>query len=469
MKKVVSLLLTVLFAFSFMSVAFAAQDTSIALGETKTLTLSRDEEVILKFTPSASGNYKVTVAGVERACVEVLVYCGDPTDNNLGEGAVLTTEEKYYHTLYIKPIVKSHNADETEITYLNAKKGREISIKIADMTSKSDELWSDFGFTDLVDLFTPSAVTVTVEGAELENMKPGDKHNVHHKDAFEFVPDRHGKYRFRSTLADSANPEIKIYNCDGYVGGSGSIEAYSDNLDFDVTVTLDAGETYIVECDNTATDEETGEPVGTFDVEVEEIVTDDIIAAQVVSIDREQAILDVTVKGSANKIRFVDAGGGTVTLTPDSANVNSVTESDGYEIWNIALSVYADEQTYSVYAKFGAAWDANCATVTLTVPAPDTSVKSFDIADDVDGVIYYGVNELTFTTGVGVTKIQLMKDGNTCTYSDPSMYEDIDGVRVWSVSMNFYDLGDQTYDIRTRSAKTAFVAVDTLSVTVYSK
>lgn len=467
MKKLISLLLSVLLVFSVGSVAFAQTEASISLNEAKTIALASDEEVILKFTPPEKGNYKVTVAAVERACIEVLVYCGNPDDSSLGEGAVITTDKPTYKGISLKPLIKSVCAQETEITYLNAKKGREISISIKDKTTFGKEYFEQYGLNGLIDLFTPSEVTVTVEKAELENVKPGDKHHFHHKDAFEFTPDRHGKYRFKSILADGADPEIKIFNCDGYVDGADNTDL--ENLDFDMTVTLDANETYIVECGNNSIDDETFDEIGTFDVEVEEIVDEAVITAEIVSVDEKLAELDVTVNGNPDKIRFVKENGGTITLTPESANVNSVIKKDTATVWNVTLPVQADEQLYYVFAKFGSQWNENFATVKVSVPAPDISLKGFDIVDDVDGVIYQGVNKLTFTTGIGVTKIQLMKNGNTWTYSDPSMYEDINGLRVWNINMNFTSLGEQTFDIRVRGAKTAFSAVDKLDVLVFSK
>ena len=468
MKRFVSVLLAFCLTLSLVGVAFAQPGNSITLNEAKTLALRKDEEVILSFVPPSSGIYKVTVAAVEKACIEVLVYCGSPDDNGLGEGIVITTPETSYKGLYIKPLIKVLDADETEITYLNAKKGREISISIADKTSMGDEIYCQYGFEGLIDLFTPSEVKVTIENAELENMKPGDKHHCGHKDTFEFIPDRHGKYRFKSNLAEGADPQIKIYSCDGFVGGADNAETNSSDLNFDVTLTLDAGETYIVECENNAENGETFEPIGSFDVAVEEIITEKTITATVVSINKSRAILDVGVTGNPEKIRFVTPDGASMTLTPDSPKVNSVLYNDGISVWNVALPIYVDEQTYSVYAKINSQWSEYFATVTLNAPADDVSLKSFDITDDIDGVIYQGVNNLTFTTGTDVTKVQLMKDGNTWSYSDSSMYEDIDGVRVWTVKMNFTKLGNNAYDIRIRGNKTAFIAVDTLKVLVYS-
>lgn len=46
---------------------------------------------------------------------------------------------------------------------------------------------------------------------------------------------------------------------------------------------------------------------------------------------------------------------------------------------------------------------------------------------------------------------------------------EFDGKKHWTIKMNFWALGDQTYDIRVRTPKTTFEVTDTLNVTVYSR
>ena len=64
-----------------------------------------------------------------------------------------------------------------------------------------------------------------------------------------------------------------------------------------------------------------------------------------------------------------------------------------------------------------------------------------------------------------------MKKGNTWTYTGSNAtFVDADGVRTWTIKMNFSELGDQSFDIRTRTVKSTFTSTGaTMDVTVFSK
>ena len=80
------------------------------------------------------------------------------------------------------------------------------------------------------------------------------------------------------------------------------------------------------------------------------------------------------------------------------------------------------------------------------------------------------MNKITLTTANGISKVQFMKNGNTWTYTeDTAEVVEVDGKKHWTIKMNFWALGDQTYDIRVRTPKTTFEVTDTLNVTVYSR
>ena len=174
--------------------------------------------------------------------------------------------------------------------------------------------------------------------------------------------------------------------------------------------------------------------------------------------------VEVVTTGTPAKIRFVDTDGNTVTIN------SSVNNGDGTCTWNASITMLKESETYSVYAKYANGWDVNCKEITLTAQPFDDSYYSTEFEVISDGVIYNGMNTLTVKTGMDVSKVQLYKNGNTWTYTDDTAtVAEENGVKVWTIKMNFSQLGDQTYYVRTRSRKTAFEVVDTLNLTVYSK
>ena len=182
----------------------------------------------------------------------------------------------------------------------------------------------------------------------------------------------------------------------------------------------------------------------------------------------ETAVVDVTVKGSPTKIRFVDMDN-TITLERNNSRVKEiVTYSDDTERWSVELNVNALSTNYTIYAKYSDfGWytlDIYPCSFTLKAKERETDkdVYSFSIDECYDDVMYAGVHKVTVETGVDATKVQFYKDGNTWTYSaDNASYVIEDDKKIWSINMNFSELGeDMEYYIRTRSQKSAFEFTD---------
>ena len=78
---------------------------------------------------------------------------------------------------------------------------------------------------------------------------------------------------------------------------------------------------------------------------------------------------------------------------------------------------------------------------------------------------------LGLVPGAGVYKVQLYKGGNTWTYTANNATVDyVDGNKVWTIDMNFAQLGDQSYSIRVRTLQSAFEFSDkTINVEVRYK
>ena len=191
----------------------------------------------------------------------------------------------------------------------------------------------------------------------------------------------------------------------------------------------------------------------------------------------QYANLSVVVKDApAMKVRFVNEVGATRTYAADNENVKSITDNgDGTETWVISVPAAKLEETYTVYVRYAdTGWNEIGYVYDMVAVDPevlDDRFISYDIVDDYEGAIYFGVNTIEVVTGLDVSKVQFMKKGNTWTYTGSNAtFVDADGVRTWTIKMNFSELGDQSFDIRTRTVKSTFTSTGaTMDVTVFSK
>ena len=182
----------------------------------------------------------------------------------------------------------------------------------------------------------------------------------------------------------------------------------------------------------------------------------------------EYAKVNVTVKNSPEAIRFVDDN--VTTIARENAVITE--NDDNTETWEVNLLVTGNEQQLTVFAKDETGWLTQGTDFTLKAKVVDysTEISDFAFEESLDGVIYNGMNKITLTTANGISKVQFMKNGNTWTYTeDTAEVIEVDGKKHWTIKMNFWALGDQTYDIRVRTPKTTFEVTDTLNVTVYSR
>ncbi len=183
--------------------------------------------------------------------------------------------------------------------------------------------------------------------------------------------------------------------------------------------------------------------------------------------------VDVKTVSSPTAIRFVNSDNEIITILRDSVYVNSIKlNNDSTEIWNVTVPFEKDQETYKIYVKYSdTGWMEEYTSLWLVSHPYDTTLYSTEVAGNEDGVIYQGVSTLKVKTGLDVIKVQLMKDGNTWTYSNKNAsYVDEDGVRVWTINMNFSQLGDHSYNIRVRTNKTTFeLTGHSVDVTVYAR
>ncbi len=391
MKKLISLVLVLVMLLTIGTVAVSAfaeeNNRQLMTGESVEISFDADEEIIYTFIPQRSGNYKIIVTGGTEAAVEIEIYGRANPDKLLDEGFVMSTDEKsFWGVINLVKIMTQLDSKEEEFMYMNAKANRAIEIKLTDMTSQLIEEFKDF--RGLSDCFLPSTVTVTVEAAELEPIRPGHRPHVSHKNVFEFVPDRTGEYRFTSASVDGAVPTLTVCDYMGCVATSESFTTSSGEADnnFDVTAELQAGETYLIHCENDAVNDE-NEAIGSFSVELEDL-TAEADVTNVTYIQQEDTHKDftVTANGRQQMIQFIEPDGGTrtydrynknVSITSHNADGEVVSELSrdlAYEVWNIHSNMSVGVEI-KVRGKENYVWDSAEYSFTIEPYNPIVSME----------------------------------------------------------------------------------------------
>ncbi len=186
----------------------------------------------------------------------------------------------------------------------------------------------------------------------------------------------------------------------------------------------------------------------------------------------DTAVVSVEVTGTPDFLRVVKADGYQV-ITREDADIEA---TENGEIWVIEIFVEAEEVPCTVYADYGDLGVTDGTDFVLTgIVKLNLDVISLEIPDmypdaKSGGVILSGVHEVIVKTSTDVMKVQFYNEstGETYTYATAyTQYEDIDGVRVWTINHNFAAYGDISLVVRTRAAKTTFApAGATLDATV---
>lgn len=189
----------------------------------------------------------------------------------------------------------------------------------------------------------------------------------------------------------------------------------------------------------------------------------------------ETTPVDIEVTGTPDSLRIATADG-YLTFSREDA---TIIDFNGNELWTVELFVSEAISTYTVYADYGdlGVTDGKDFTIVAEVKK-DLGVYSIEIPDmypnaQNGGVITAGKHDVIIKTSTDVVKIQFYaEDGSTYTYTSWSgagkvPFEDVDGVRTWTISHAFGPFGTSSLVIRTRSETTFFAATNaTLDATV---
>ncbi len=230
MKKVLSIFLAVIMALSVCVTASAASDT-VTLSEKKIITLNRDEEKIYSFKAPQQGIYKLNAGILTGGWADIDVMYND---NIVTSSSVFKADSENED----ENILPSDNSCEL---YFCAEKDSAIDIR------------TFFDYFGLKSLFEDAEVgqTVKIEITVTKLNAPAAKvgNNTVSKDGdiFFFVPDKSGRYNFRSNTGEGIDPCIEINDINGSLAFNDD-NGYNDDYNFDLTVNLEKGKAYAFVC-----------------------------------------------------------------------------------------------------------------------------------------------------------------------------------------------------------------------------
>ncbi|MCQ2479410.1 MAG: FIVAR domain-containing protein [Clostridia bacterium] len=177
--------------------------------------------------------------------------------------------------------------------------------------------------------------------------------------------------------------------------------------------------------------------------------------------------LEVLVSMPVTKLRFVDSKGSTLTYSSTSDLVTDIINNeDGTQTWLLKCPLRKIVEYYDVYVKDGQVWSDKVYKYRLADGyCTEGTLFSYKIADntekggfDTDNMINYGAHDIIVEAGNGVTKIQLVFNGATTTFSSTNaQIERMGDYSVWTINYKFAKKGEGlVYDFNARTAKTSF-------------
>ncbi len=223
MKKLLSVLLAIITAFSISVTAFAATE-AISVDKKITVTLKQDEEKTYSFKAPSQGIYKMTA--------KIL--------NNSYAYAQIEHDDNFIDYCGIYKDADDSSCEKCEMLFC-ADKGSSFKISVG------NDYWEDSVSEKT------AKVEITISKYSATAAKVGKNTVSKDGSTFLFVPDKDGKYNFRSSADKTLDPDIEIYDVNGYINYNND-NGYENDMNFDLTVSLKKGKAYAVVCDNYSAD-----------------------------------------------------------------------------------------------------------------------------------------------------------------------------------------------------------------------
>lgn len=218
MKKLLSIILAFVMAFSVSVVAFAADET-ITAGKEKTITATSSDWRTLTFTAPKSGVYKINCSISGQGYADVVVV-------NKKSNESCTWLSLFY---YSSQDASNSKAESAFIT----KSGEKYEVRVS--AAKDEDAAK-----------APNIKILVSEYAAPKLVLGKTKVAVNDKTQFYvFKADKKGNYNFRSDANKAIDPTIEIIGTSGYITYNDD-NGYGDNCNFDLTQPLNAGESCLL-------------------------------------------------------------------------------------------------------------------------------------------------------------------------------------------------------------------------------
>ncbi len=349
-KRFTALFLTVILLLSAMSITASAEGaTELLLNESITVTLAEDEEIVYSFNPPEDGTYVIMVRGIRKAMALATVYPANNKDDVWGIGGIAKADTYFGTFTFVKPEIfsKAYRYNEYFEFYVNTKAGNEINLKITDQS----EFIKGFG-TLVASYLIPSTLSIVIKKANLQAIDTSTVYDgIGDKGWFEFVPEESGVYSFKTTSADGADARVIISDDTGIIAKTPDMSTASVGTDDSLSAELQAGETYIVLCENMSVDDN-NKTVGTCSVEVESVTSKISNVSYEKSLDTHNTF-DVTVEGRPAMVQFIEPDGGTRTYDRNNKNVSIKSyDADGNEVSSLDRNLAYE--AWSIYSNMSA-------------------------------------------------------------------------------------------------------------------
>ena len=312
MKKLMSIILAAVLVLSLGTAAFAAGG-SITLGETKSITLQRDEIADFKFTAEESTLY---VAEISSDMGFAAITLTDEAESIVDSAWVISFGEKVETD-------SSFISDEAKI-YFCADKGKTFNLEFKENSQFFIEVLEKFD--GLAESIVPAKINITVKKADARELKLGETYSVsEYREYFLFAPEEDGFYNFRSNSSGNSDPRISIAGSDGSYFENDN-NGYLADYDFDLTAYLEKGKVYGVEAINTSIDYEKDTEPFTFTVSRGEDIKADYL-------DVENRVVYVAVNDTAsNFVSCIPSGaleGEYEVICADETKANAYYDENG--------------------------------------------------------------------------------------------------------------------------------------------
>ncbi len=214
-KKILSVLLAVVMMFSFAAVAFAADGETGEIGKTYSFKLNAYEQREFKFTANKDGFYYADAEIAKNSSIRLT--------SDMSSASSISSGNDY---LYGMSALYLHKNDEFMVYVDNS--AENIAVR--------DE------------------ITFTVNYLPDASLKEGKNTVDGALSFFRFTAKKDGLYNFRSSDSGSVDPAVVIYTADKLLWKLGSNDniGYEGDLNFDLTVPLEADTSYyaVVWCNN---------------------------------------------------------------------------------------------------------------------------------------------------------------------------------------------------------------------------